>query len=1191
MRITANKIDEWANTVDCRVKLPLLIRKLIYENINDLSKCKFPSLEQTTSSSGFDGILESNEETQYVPKGVSVWEMGCNKDKSKKRKADEDYKKRKADPLNTTPKETVYIQVSPRIWKDEKIKQWCDEKNQDNFWKNVILLDAKDLEEWINNNHSVEQWFAEELGFPNEGVETLNNWWEKWCSVTPNIQFTSTLILTNKEKEAEDLKDSLKTSKHIIVKSSTIEESIAFFYSVIDTFPMNEREYYLNKTLIIDNPKSFDFYSQYDLILIPTFEFTYNANAESFVYIPISNEDSAEADIYLKDLIKFDLMNCLINNMKIPEDLARKYANGCGGNISILRCILSPKSARPHWFDENLIDILITIFIVQSWDENNLNDIKIIENISGLDYEKFTRKLMILFNKPNTPLIKNQNIWILKFPPYLFFLIAPYLTKFDMNNQYNEFLNIFKISNYINGFVKEKFSRNLKIGISKSIILIDIYGSNSNLKCKPIQTWQLIEKTFENEDKLFWIYNTTYLPLFAEISPEWFISNVLEILKEHKEYIEILFKESNYTYLLHSLELCSRDPRLFNVVVDILIELNKIEYDNRLHNSPFNSLKELFIPWRDYNSDFLQIRLNKLDKILVEDKKIGWRLLEFLLSRESKSSLGIRKLIYRDFTTTHKPITQNEVDKYNSIIEEKTITHLDEDVDKYCFLINQYPITPNTKYKMKIIEKLENYNGSKDSVILWNKILDELYMMKRTNIKTERYTKIEIKKLESISEKFEPTDIIKRSEWAFDDHIIRTPSGEDKNESMKQVRQEITSNIIQKRGFEGIKILIRNIKLPEILGECVSEYDFDDEILELLNTNENNTKFSRAYIWRKSRDDFKWIENAFKKVKSKEDDYLITFFISIFPNEKNWELLNTCNQVVIDGYWENCSNFSYKTKDGIMSHIINLIKYSRYLDAVKSLSYNLEELETNFIGDTLLSVSDDVSSEIKDNDFIFDKILEKLHEDNYNRKKLIKLEFKLSDCYFLEAPEYPLIICDELTINTDLFSCLINNMDNEDEQFAYHCINILDRFNIVPGTNENNEIYINVLRKWIRECEVKTNGAYNLYYYLANLFANIPEENDNWPKEEICQIIDELDNESLTNEFSVGILNKHGCSVRSDFEGGNREIKLGEKYRNYASNIIHKYPITAKALIDASESFYEIAKFEDYKAVNNNWRS
>ena len=1189
MRITANKIDEWANTLDCRAKLPLLIRKLIYENINDLSKCKFPSLEQTTSSSGFDGILESNEETQYVPKGVSVWEMGCNKDK--KGKADDDYKKRKEDPLNTTPKETVYIQVSPRIWKDEKIKEWCDEKNQDDFWKNVILLDAKDLEEWINNTPPVEQWFAEELGFPNEGVETLNNWWEKWSSVTPNIQFTSTLILTNKEKETEDLKDSLKNSKHIIVKSPTIEESIAFLYSVIDTFSITEREYYLNKTLIIDNPKSFDFYSQYDLILIPTFEFVYNANAKSYVYIPVSNEDSTNPDIYLTDLIKFDLMNCLINNMKIPEDLARKYANGCGGNISILRCILSPKSAQPPWFDENLIDVLTTIFIVQSWDENNLNDIKIVENISGLDYEEFTRKLMILLNKLNTPLIKNQNIWILKFPPYLFFLIAPYLTKFDINNQFKNFLKIFKISNYTDGFVREKFSRNLKRGISKSIILVDVYGSNSNLKCNSIPTWKLIEKTFENEDKLFWIYNTTYLPLFAEISPRWFIRNVRKTLNEHKEYIEILFKGSNYTYLLSSLELCSRDPRLFNEVVDILIELNEIKYDNRLHNSPFNSLKELFIPWRDYNVDFLQIRLTKLDKILLEDKEIGWELLEFLLSRESKTSFGISKPIYRDFTTTHKPITQNEIDEFNSKIEEKTIDYLDENVDKHCFLINQYPITPNKKYKMKIIEKLEDYDDSDNSVILWNKILDELCWMKRANIKNERYTKIEIKKLESISKKFEPKDIIKRSEWAFDDHIIRTPPGEDKNGSMKQVRQEITLNIIQKKGFDGIKILIQNIKLPEILGRFVSEYDFDDEILELLNTNENNTKFAMNYIWHKSRNDFKWVENAFKKVENKEDDYLITFFISIFPNEENWKLLNTCNQIVIDGYWENCSNFSYKTKDGIIIHISNLIKYSRYLDAVKSLSYNLEELETNFIGDTLLSISDEVTGKIKKNEYIFDKILKKLHKDNYDRKKLMKLEFEFSECYFLDAPEYPLIIYDELTKNTDLFCCLINNRNNENQQLASNCIYVLDRFNIIPGTNENNEIDITVLRKWIRECEVKTNSDYNLYYYLANLFANTPEENENWPKEEICQIIDERDNENLTNEFSVGILNKHGCSVRSVFEGGNREIKLGEKYHNYASNIIEKYPVTAKALIDVSESFYERAKFEDYKAVNNNWRS
>lgn len=129
MRITANKINQWTTTLECRSKLPLLIRKLIYESLNNISKCKFPSLEQTTSSSGFDGILESNEQTQYIPKGISVWEMGCTQDK--KGKADEDYKKRKENPLNTIPEETVYVQISPKIWQDEKIREWIEEKKQE----------------------------------------------------------------------------------------------------------------------------------------------------------------------------------------------------------------------------------------------------------------------------------------------------------------------------------------------------------------------------------------------------------------------------------------------------------------------------------------------------------------------------------------------------------------------------------------------------------------------------------------------------------------------------------------------------------------------------------------------------------------------------------------------------------------------------------------------------------------------------------------------------------------------------------------------------------------------------------------------------------------------------------------------------------------------------------------------------
>ena len=1182
MRITANKINEWANSLDCRGKLSLLIRKLIYENINNLSKCKFPSLEQTTSSSGFDGILESNEETQYVPKGVSVWEMGCGKDERKK--ANDDYKKRKKDPLNTNPKETAYIQVSPRIWKDEKIKEWCDEKNQDNFWKKVILLDAKDLEEWINNAPAVEQWFAEELGFPNEGVETLGSWWKKWSSVTPNIQFTSTLILTNKEKETKKLKNCLKTSKHIIVKSPTIYESIAFLYSVIDTLPRTEREYYLNKTLIIDNPKSFDFYSQHkDLIIIPTFKFDYNAHIKCFVYIPISNEDPTKENILLNDLRKFDLMNCLINNMKIPEELARKYSNECGGNISILRHILSPKSTNPSWFNENLINVFITLFFVQSWDENNLNDIEIIENISNLTYEEFTRKLMILLNKSNTPLIKNQNIWILKFPQYLFFLIASYITKFDINKQYDTVLKIFKNSNYYDENDKEKYSRKIKKGILKSIIWFDIH--KSKLECNTISTYKLIGKIFENEDKLFWIYNTEYISLFAEISPEEFIRNVKKTLNEHEKYIENLFKGLNYTYLLNSLELCSRDPELFNDVVDILIELNKIEYGNELYNSPFNSLKELFIPWVDYNSNFLQIMLNKLDKILFENKKIGWELLKFLLSHESKHSFGISKPIYRDFTTTHKPITRNEIDEFNSEIEEKTIDYLDEDIDKYCFLIDQYRITQNEEYRNKIIEKINmvNYKES-EKLILWNKILDTKSKMEHEN-KKEYDEKIKI--LEDVSKKFEPKNLIKKFEWAFNNHYIRTSP---ENDDEDCIRQEIISKIIQEKGFDGIKDLISNIELPNLVGVYVSEYDFDDEVLKLLGTNKKNTEFASFYIRIKSHENFKWVENTFKKIKRENNTYLIEFFISIYPNGKNWKLINDCNPEVINGYWKKCGKFNYKTKKEIEIHVNNLIKYSRYHDAFVAIYFGLKKLETNFIGNKLLEIAD----EFLENDKTLHEcleILKELYENRYNRKNLMKLECKLFKyglykyiLYHITDRQYPypFIIHDEMRKNSKLFSHLINNINN-----ISHYMDILNSFNIIPGTNENNKIDINVLKEWINECKNEINDTELFFVYLARFFAKIPEDMKNWPPEEVCQIIDELNNEFLTQQFSCEIFNKHGYFMSS--ENGNSRRELSKKYQNYASNIKHEYPITAKALINVSKSFDNHANRIDYRRVNQKY--
>ena len=50
------------------------------------------------SLKGFDGIVSYNQNHPYIPKGLSVWEIGTNKDP--KRKFDEDFSKAKVELTN-----------------------------------------------------------------------------------------------------------------------------------------------------------------------------------------------------------------------------------------------------------------------------------------------------------------------------------------------------------------------------------------------------------------------------------------------------------------------------------------------------------------------------------------------------------------------------------------------------------------------------------------------------------------------------------------------------------------------------------------------------------------------------------------------------------------------------------------------------------------------------------------------------------------------------------------------------------------------------------------------------------------------------------------------------------------------------------------------------------------------------------
>lgn len=128
--IDATNLKNWASRRDCEGYLPLVIRRLIRATATTISHINFPAGEGVVYP-GWDGILETTVDTEYLPEGFSVWEIGTSGDI--KRKAEQDYQKRKKDPLGVNTKETTLIFVTPRIWSNKD--EWCRQKKRRDFGK------------------------------------------------------------------------------------------------------------------------------------------------------------------------------------------------------------------------------------------------------------------------------------------------------------------------------------------------------------------------------------------------------------------------------------------------------------------------------------------------------------------------------------------------------------------------------------------------------------------------------------------------------------------------------------------------------------------------------------------------------------------------------------------------------------------------------------------------------------------------------------------------------------------------------------------------------------------------------------------------------------------------------------------------------------------------------------------------
>ena len=168
-KITKQKIESYVdnNQHESRGLIPEFVYTLIATTASKdyLEKFYLPYGDDV-SLKGFDGIVSYSQNHPYIPKGLSVWEIGTNKDP--KRKFDEDFSKAK-EKLSKLSQDVdihdvTYVAVFPRTISYQNKEHWIRQKKKEGSeFKDIRIIDAFLLAQWANQSVSAQLHFSKQF--------------------------------------------------------------------------------------------------------------------------------------------------------------------------------------------------------------------------------------------------------------------------------------------------------------------------------------------------------------------------------------------------------------------------------------------------------------------------------------------------------------------------------------------------------------------------------------------------------------------------------------------------------------------------------------------------------------------------------------------------------------------------------------------------------------------------------------------------------------------------------------------------------------------------------------------------------------------------------------------------------------------------------------------------------------------
>lgn len=863
--IETSHLKTWASSKAAESRLPYIVKSLIQAVIQP-EKLRMP-FGDAVWVPGFDGAVINSETNRFVPVGLSVWELGTST--NFKAKAQRDYAKRSTDKSGSDEEKSVaskldrsqatFVFVTPHVWQDKD--DWIAERKQDGVWKDIVIIDGVDLQDWLAEAPAVDLQFAAELGLvPEAGLQTPDQAWEEWSHLT-SPPASEDLVVAGREEQEKELIDHLKgPPATFTVRGDSPREAWGFVLAVLrragsegDLLNLHAR------TIMADDEDVARRLRHLENLIIVLKQARgqvsgFLSRRGCYVIVPEGNDARSERNVVVLTRPTRQTFADALREMGLSDDEAERQARACGRSVTILQRQLAHANLEPpRWSDAQNIIHLLPALLAGRWNNRNDFDREILRQLADApDYNSVEGRLQQFLFMDEPPLQRIDEMWTLTAPVDAFQLGARYLAVADLNRFKSAFREVFgridpnvevPPEEWPSLIIRENASHSqwLKSGMAETLLLIAERGVGAEFYL-PSPSGYAAEVVrglpgLNNDWRLLASIRDQYARLM-EAAPGPFLDSLERLLDTKPDDMRRLFAEggllgttSMHTGILWGLEALAWSPQYLTRVTLILAKLARIDPGGRLSNRPINSLRDIFLWWYPGTHAPIETRLNAIDLILDRAPDVGWDLIAALLPTARQSiTTGTAKPLWRDIGDLPEDArTRRGQIQYVTAIVDRVLDHVGSNPDRWQAILDSLRVLTIAQ-QTRALELLEAI-AANDQVAterksaLWEVLRDFIHKHRTFQDANWAVPRDLIDQLEAILSLLAPDDPVERNRWLFDEWLPDLLSQEEDFDQRQQqteaLRQQAVAEILQGQGIEGLVRLGTLCHYPGLVAAAV----------------------------------------------------------------------------------------------------------------------------------------------------------------------------------------------------------------------------------------------------------------------------------------------------------------------------------------------------------------------------------